>query len=455
MENDTPGVSQHLVTQHFQTSHIQKVQSPNPQQRKLSTIVGSDNPDGQQKPPTQELQTSHLQEIQPSISPQQHLPTSSHIDNLQANVNLSNMANQGNKRKLEAPVSIPSKRLRLGEIPIWAQQADPAKVRPLAKYLRGGQSSNIKKSHNKVAAPATKDDEIMKDICSFIYRYVVQNPYELQPKDGQFEIEAKIGKIEGAYDFDSKDLREIALSQDYAVKFESDTTQPVHKKINVDLNSAVEISRRSSLKPHDPSKLKPHRWACKHKREVDSQYTLTQTDISSLSPLVRNLLHIRPGRDPTCRLRVTRDKDEKEILAKIIKHRIADLHVRSPRSKFDYRISINFEALWNGDVETVILANGGTTRDDSKDRRKDRISYGHGPYQVDLTQVKLKGDDDKDEKEQGERASHELEVELNACTVTAEAQKGDGPYEELVRGFLADIRTLLQGSGRIGDGVLL
>lgn len=388
----------------------------------------------------------------PSPTPKDHLASPSSVDNSsphsqhqlevsqsqdsQSRIDLANRG-QGStsgstkKRKFDDTSAFPpAKYPRRREMPIWAQ---PAKnVRPLAKYLQ-----------------AQKNDEVMTRICQFIYRYVVQNEWRLQPEDGAFEIEAKIGKMEDADEYYGKDLlhsaasQEIALPEGCMIKFRSDTTKPVHAKLNAELNSAVSTSL-------GPINLTPHRKPIifKHRHEVDSLYNLSDADKSNLSPQIRRLL--RPNQ--TYRVRVTRNKDETEILAKIIKIRIADLHVQSLNARFDYRISINFEANWNGDLDTLIAANEGMDRDDSQDRRKDRMSYAHCPYQVDLTQVMLKRDDDKDEKERRKRASHELEVELDAAAVMELAQKGDGPYDDLIRGYLADIRILARGSGRIGNG---
>lgn len=82
---------------------------------------------------------------------------------------------------------------------------------------------------------------------------------------------------------------------------------------------------------------------------------------------------------------MTTDQRTGEVLAKIVKCRVADLDVLSPRTCVDFRISVNLEISFEGDVShlPVVEMGGGKARD----RNKDRMSYRHLAYQVDLTQV--------------------------------------------------------------------
>ena len=91
----------------------------------------------------------------------------------------------------------------------------------------------------------------------------------------------------------------------------------------------------------------------------------------------------------TVKVRVSHQQDPKtqgpgKVLAKIVKARITDLDIYMPQSPLDCRISINFEMNWEGDVEDLIAQGIGER---IPDRIKDRLSYTHGLYQVDLTQV--------------------------------------------------------------------
>lgn len=71
------------------------------------------------------------------------------------------------------------------------------------------------------------------------------------------------------------------------------------------------------------------------------------------------------------------------------------------------------------------------------DRNKDRMSYRHLAYQIDLTQVTAT---------EGGPREHELEIEVSSAEARRQgrlALEGQAnQYEELVRGFLDNIRIL-------------
>lgn len=116
-----------------------------------------------------------------------------------------------------------------------------------------------------------------------------------------------------------------------------------------------------------------------HKRERDAFYEVPPQE---LPPLVQNYLN--PRHKP--KVRVTTDQKTGEILAKIIKCRLADLDVYSPRTNVDWRISVNLEMNYDRDVRNFPIADGGSRRAGGE-RIKDRMSYRHLAYQIDLTQV--------------------------------------------------------------------
>lgn len=125
-----------------------------------------------------------------------------------------------------------------------------------------------------------------------------------------------------------------------------------------------------------------------HKKERDSFYEISP---KALPHVVQNYLN--PRHKP--KVRVTTDQQTGAVLARIIKCRIADMDVYSPRTCLDWRISVNLEMHYDGDLGELIS----TERDDiggpgqkrgggaRGDRNKDRMSYRHLAYQVDLTQV--------------------------------------------------------------------
>ena len=101
---------------------------------------------------------------------------------------------------------------------------------------------------------------------------------------------------------------------------------------------------------------------------------------ATLPPALRALLNPRY----TVKVRVTHDQKTGEVLAKIIKARVADLDLFFPSLLLDCRISINFEMRFDGDIENLVASGDGAQR---PDRNKDRLSYKQSHYQVDLTQV--------------------------------------------------------------------
>jgi mRNA capping enzyme, beta chain len=114
----------------------------------------------------------------------------------------------------------------------------------------------------------------------------------------------------------------------------------------------------------------------------------TPQTLGLLPPSIRSVINTRHK----IKVRVTTDNSVKDrpnppVLAQIIKHRIADLNVFSPRTSFDWRISVSLEMNWAGDVDSLeAMAQSNTG--DASGRDKDRMSYKHLSYQVDLTQVK-------------------------------------------------------------------
>jgi hypothetical protein len=124
----------------------------------------------------------------------------------------------------------------------------------------------------------------------------------------------------------------------------------------------------------------------KHRREIDKFYELPA--------------HVRDQTLPPCvtvpmqhaaKVRVTYDQKTNEVLAKIVKVRIADINLHIPSSPLDCRISINLEMDWSGSVDDLEQMAAQSTRPAPPNRNKDRLSYNHSHYQIDLTQVTIMG----------------------------------------------------------------
>ncbi|EEA21916.1 mRNA-capping enzyme subunit beta [Talaromyces marneffei ATCC 18224] len=283
-------------------------------------------------------------------------------------------------------------------------------------------------------------EEITKTVCDFLFKEVVCRPDLAAGAAGaaatgsgaMLEIEAKLGRI---MDKDRQGRLRLPVMSEcilqtensgYRTAFESSMSLAQHQAMNNFLNEAVKASM-----PQAGLNRIPLSYA--HKRERDTFYEVPP---SELPPLIQNYLN--PRHKP--KVRVTTDQKTGEILAKIIKCRLADLDVYSPRTNVDWRISVNLEMNYDRDVHNFPIAGGGSQKPGGE-RIKDRMSYRHLAYQIDLTQV---GTADSAIKKDFE---HELEVEISAAEVRRQgelAREGNerNQYEELIKGFVDNVRFL-------------
>ncbi|KAN0064355.1 mRNA-capping enzyme subunit beta [Thecaphora frezii] len=152
---------------------------------------------------------------------------------------------------------------------------------------------------------------------------------------------------------------------------------------------------------------------------------------------------------PHGNVRVTRDADKLTIKPNgvIQKSRIADLNVYCPGRPFDYRISINTETPAQEPASEPV-----------KIREKNRLSYSHQNFLVDLTQVTVPG--------KPSEPLHELEVEFkdvpallsaaqartnrNGSAHTSDASSSAPQdwtaYDDQVLVFLNNIRLLIRNA---------
>jgi hypothetical protein len=118
-----------------------------------------------------------------------------------------------------------------------------------------------------------------------------------------------------------------------------------------------------------------------HRRETDKFFELSPSLRARLPACVQ---HRIPSKH-SVKVRVTYDQNTGDVIAKIVKVRVADLDIYMPSHPFDCRISVNLEMDWDGTVEE--LEREAIAHEASPERRKDRLSYSQGHYQIDLTQV--------------------------------------------------------------------
>ncbi|KAF2651643.1 mRNA triphosphatase CET1 [Lophiostoma macrostomum CBS 122681] len=285
--------------------------------------------------------------------------------------------------------------------------------------------------------PLTNDvsiyDEVVRKVCDFIWKNVVENQVLQEavregPRCCQIEIEARWGQIidrqlntrlQGLHDSECILRSSVAES----TKFESTMSLQQHQKMNRFLNEHTSKSQ----------KLDANRIVHKHTKEIDAFYELDQHGFKTLAPAIQNIIHQSRSKQ---RIRVTRMQDSGQIVAKIIKQRVANLEISSPQTEWDYRIGVNLEIQYPGPVETLppVVEHGQTP--ESMRRIKDRVSYSFNKaYQVDLTQVS-----------QGPNKNHELELEVDAGMLLQAAdnikQGRPSDFESLVTGMMNNLRVL-------------
>lgn len=138
-----------------------------------------------------------------------------------------------------------------------------------------------------------------------------------------------------------------------------------------------------------------------HPRETDTFYSLTAAGEACVPASVRRFFN--PKHRPRVRVTVVQPAAGSTaglapvVKARIIKCRMADFDVYCPSLAFDYRISISIESPFDGPDDVLIKVNdtgpagssggGATTGGNSSEREKDRVSYRHLAYQIDLTQI--------------------------------------------------------------------
>ncbi|RSL80154.1 hypothetical protein CEP51_006794 [Fusarium floridanum] len=282
-------------------------------------------------------------------------------------------------------------------------------------------------------------EEISRRVADFLFVNIISIPDmgEIISRNIQFEIEAKLGTLidkDTNHRVDRALDSECVLQETQRVAFRSSMTEAQHKYFNDFLNEIVKQTHPRA--PNGGNRVQVH---YKHRREVDRFFELPPELQARIPGCIRSRLG---SRMKSVRARVTYDQKTREVLAKIIKARVADLDIHFPQCPMDCRISINLEMNWDGPVEE--LEQLGNHPDRQPDRNKDRLSYTHGHYQVDLTQVTHAssgpGGAQRMEKE------HELEIELNPTVLVDQGRRASGGqphrYQELVEGFVDNVRVL-------------
>ncbi|TQV97024.1 mRNA capping nucleoside-triphosphatase [Cordyceps javanica] len=257
-------------------------------------------------------------------------------------------------------------------------------------------------------------EEMARAVADFLFIHVInaQDAQEISSRGIEFEIEAKLGTLidkDTNHRVEKLIESECVLRDTGRVAFQSSMTEAHHKAFNEFLNNIViQTDPRSA---HGRKRVQVH---YKHRREIDKYFELP-LDLQA--------------RIPGC------------VRSRLVKARVADIDLHMPKCPMDCRISINLEMNWDGPVNELEQLAGAPTQGVT-DRRKDRLSYKQGNYQIDLTQVTMPNGQGS---HRGDK-EHELEIEVSGAAVIEQgrrAMNGDTHgYQELVEGFLDNVRVL-------------
>ncbi|KAI0179074.1 mRNA triphosphatase CET1 [Hypoxylon sp. FL1284] len=285
------------------------------------------------------------------------------------------------------------------------------------------------------------------EVADFLGIRVLQNPHfgEIQSVGAQFEIEAKLGTIidkmtNDRISFPGVKSGECVL-EGGRVAFRSSMTEGQHQALNDYLNEQVKASFPQNPRDHRTAPRVQVHYV--HRREVDRFFELPPQMRQRVPPAISSLIQ-----GSAIKARVTHDQKTGNVLAKIVKARVADMNIHFPHLALDCRVSINIEWDWDGtaeEIERYQIPN----KERPPDRIKDRLSYKHGFYQIDLTQVTQGQPTSGGQPPQPHPATpkeHELEVELESRALIDHGRmllrKEPNRYEYLVEGLVNNMRLL-------------
>ncbi|KAF8208813.1 mRNA triphosphatase CET1 [Mycena galopus ATCC 62051] len=287
------------------------------------------------------------------------------------------------------------------------------RARQSAEHENGGSSSSMLPELSLSILGVEPLDEFIREIADFVHYTIVNRPPDLQ---GKVEVEAKVGLLR---DRDSGQrvhlpvlVESIIAPDSIPLRFESNMSVAQHKHFNTRLNEL----KISSTQPGFPSTP----LAYTHLHLVDSFY---------------------PSENPHDKekIRVTRDEKTGTVVECMRKKRLGDLNIYSPKRSADWRVSVNIEIPVSHPV-------GSPTHT----RKKDRLSYSHEEFSIDLTQVTSSSPNGPPD------ILHELEIEIarSQLLLATAAKRGDpsvpelerSAFDELIRAFVNNARILVRNA---------
>lgn len=158
--------------------------------------------------------------------------------------------------------------------------------------------------------------------------------------------------------------------------------QQQNRALNDFLNHALAETQWLPPTEQNPHPQRRPRMTYARSLETDSFYDLSQVGQLNLPDAVVQLTR-QPRTGGRAKVRVTHDQNSGQEIAKIVKARIADMDIFSPMSNVDWRVSINVELSLHGTTQNLIVP--GSRDVANPTRNKNRMSYSHQQYRIDLT----------------------------------------------------------------------
>ncbi|KAI0795268.1 mRNA capping enzyme [Irpex lacteus] len=254
-------------------------------------------------------------------------------------------------------------------------------------------------------------DEFIREVADFVHHMIMTRTERV----GSVEVEAKIGVLRdktSGQRLQFPVLVETILTPDAIdTRFESNMSPMQHKHFNQLLNKLEANSRQPD---HPSSPL---------------QYTHLH--------LIDTFYNQDGSRE---KIRVTRNEKTGEVVACMRKVRLGSIDIYSPKRAADWRISVNVEVPVPPPIGTATLT-----------RRKDRLSYSHEEFSIDLTQVTSQMSPNAKPE-----VLHELELEFarSDYLLAAANKRGDAnvpepdrsAFDELIRAFVNNARILVRNA---------
>ncbi|KAI0784785.1 CYTH-like domain-containing protein [Abortiporus biennis] len=265
-------------------------------------------------------------------------------------------------------------------------------------------------------------DEFIREVADFIHHTITTTNFSSElygstSAQPHVEVEAKIGILKDKMSGQRLQLpvltETILTPNTIDMRFESNMTAMQHKHINTLLNNLKQDPSIPNMTPIE----------YQHLHLVDTFYPPPE------------------GSRDKEKIRVTRDEKTSTVKECMKKVRLGNLDIYSPKRAADWRISVNLEIPVPPPLGTA-----------THSRRKDRLSYSHEEFVIDLTQVtSTAGPNAKPE------VLHELEIEVarSDYLLSTALKRGDpnvseaerSAFDELIRAFVNNARILVRNAG--------